>query len=364
MLPEKACSTLTVGDRRIGSDEPPYVIAEIGVNHDGDIDRALQMVRAAAQTGADAVKLQYFTADLLLGAEAALAEYQRKAGELSPREMLQRLELGSEAMRRVPEVAHEYGMQAIVTVFSSELVPDAATMGWDAYKVGSADVINTPLLEALAAIGKPMIISTGAALPDEIAESARHFGDVFLHCVSAYPTPTESTHLAGIQALARLCTEARQAADSKKSGPTVVGYSDHTESADTGALAVAAGACVLEKHLTHDRSAAGPDHAASLEPESFTQYVKQARRAWTMRGPDRVWAQPIEDAVRSASRQSLTARHALEVGHVLTAHDIRVCRPGTGLPPGMLHEIIGHCITSPIQAGHAIRQTDIDWAEE
>lgn len=361
MSPEESAPTVTIGNRQIGWEHRPYVIAEIGVNHDGDVARALQMLRSAADAGADAVKLQYFTADLLLGAEAELAAYQKKAGEANPRAMLKRLELGADDMARIPGIAHEYGMHAIVTVFSAELVPSASRMGWDAYKVGSADVINTPLIEALDTLGRPLIISTGAAVPEEIIETARSFGDVFLHCVSAYPTPVESAHLAGIRALERLCNEAREHCEAAKPGRVIVGYSDHTETVGTAALAVAAGACVLEKHLTYDRTAAGPDHAASLEPEGFEAYVAEAGRAWAMRGPDRVWSQPIENAVRSASRQSLTARQTLEAGHVMTVEDIRICRPGIGLPPGDLKRVVGRSVKSQIKAGHAIRADDIDW---
>ena len=183
---------LDLGDRIIGHDHPTYIIAEIGVNHDGDPLTAQRLIRAAADAGADAVKLQWFSAESLIGHDAPLAEYQRASGESSSFEMLGRLELDEHAYADLLDLAHTLGLHAIVTVFSPELVSAAARLPWNAFKVASPDLINRPLLDALASTDAPVIISTGAARHDEIVNSLFRYGHAALHCVSAYPTTTES----------------------------------------------------------------------------------------------------------------------------------------------------------------------------
>jgi len=349
--------------REIGRECRPYVIAEIGVNHDGDPERALAMVASAAEAGADAVKMQCFEADRLMSRAAKLAMYQKEAGERDPVEMLKRLELSLESMGRVVEAAHSLGLHAIVTIFSLELSESAVALGWDAYKVGSADVVNIPLIEKLAEAGKPLIISTGAATEEEIASTVPQYGDVFLHCVSSYPTPLECTHLAGIAALADLCREVcgSTVADSPTSRPIpVVGYSDHTPDVETGALAVAVGACVLEKHMTHDRTAVGPDHAASLEPGQFAEYVRLCHEAWERLGPRRIVVQDGEQDVRAVSRQSITTTRLLEPGHVLTRDDLTIKRPGTGLAPGLLDRVVGRVVCRSVEGDMPLVEEDVE----
>jgi sialic acid synthase SpsE len=321
-------------------DHPPYVIAELGVNHDGSTQRALDLTRAAARAGAHAVKLQCFTADLLMSRAARLASYQAAAGETDPADMLRRLELPLDAMARVIDLAHALNIHAIVTVFSLELVAPARALPWDAFKFASPDIVNRPLLEAVAADGRPLILSTGAAEPDEIELALgwlTHARDrtALLQCVSSYPTPQDHAELGGIPALQSLF-------------PGPVGYSDHTPDEDTGALAAALGAVILEKHTTHSRAAPGPDHAASLEPDELARYVQLSRRAAAFRADPRLArAQPVkrllplERDVRALSRQSVVATRPLEPGLTLTRADLTIKRPGAGIPAARLAEIIG-----------------------
>jgi N,N'-diacetyllegionaminate synthase len=239
---------MKIGDRTIAADEPPYVIAEIGVNHDGSAERALALVEIARAAGADAVKLQLFETGRLLGRDARLAEYQRETGATDPFAMLAALELPAAEMEAVIARAHEGGLHAIVTIFSPDLVDAADRLPFDAYKTASPDIQNRPLIERLLATGKPLLLSTGAATLDEVERAAGWLGErphLLLHCVSSYPTPDERAALGGRIALERVL-------------PRALGYSDHTTSLDTGALAVAGGACLLEKHITYDRTAAGP----------------------------------------------------------------------------------------------------------
>lgn len=345
---------MRLGSRPIGPEHPPYIIAEIGVNHDGSTQRALALVEAAKHSGANAVKVQYFEAATLMSSACRLAAYQAAAGETDPIEMLAGLQLNRDAMAEVVRYAHSLDLHAIVTIFSIEHASLARDLNWDALKVASPDIINTPLLTALAAAGKPMILSTGAADAGEIARALRLCGDAALHCVSAYPTPDEHAQLAGIPALADL-TGTLQLNRS-----VLVGYSDHTSSHDTGALAVVAGACVLEKHLTWSRGAKGPDHAASLDPALFARYVQQAHRAWSMLGLRRVIVQEIEQDVRTVSRQSIVAARDLPAGHSLSRADLTIKRPGTGLPPWMIDALPGRRLIRDVAFDTPLTAGDIE----
>lgn len=338
-----------IGHRLIAPGEPPYVIAELGVNHDGDRGRALELVDAAASAGAEAIKLQWFEARTLLSREARLAEYQAAAGAADPVSMLRALELGRDDFSAVVDAAHAAGLHAIVTIFSLEHVAPSLDIPFDAIKTASPDVVNRPLLEALAATGRALLVSTGAASAEEVAAAASWLGDaphVFLHCVSAYPVPDAFAALAGRAALEKIT-------------PRALGYSDHTTALDTGALAVAAGAVVLEKHLTLDPTSPGPDHAASLSGGDFARYVAAARRAWTMLGPPAKRVLPIELEVREASRQSLTAARDLPPGKVLAAADIAIKRPGTGIAPSRLAEIVGRRLRRAVAADALLREDDL-----
>ena len=208
-----------IGERAIGAGHPPYVIAELGVNHDGDPAKALELVRIAADAGADAIKLQLFEAERLMSADARLAAYQADAGERDPVVMLRRLELPIEAMAPAVDLAHSRGLHAIVSIFSTSLVDAAMRLPWDAFKVASPDIINLPLLDALMATGKPMIVSTGASTLDEVQRAAGWLEQaaertMFLQCVSSYPVPEGFDALEGIGAVAKVTR-------------AVCGYSDH-----------------------------------------------------------------------------------------------------------------------------------------
>ena len=187
---------------------------------------------------------------------------------------------------------------------------------------------------------KPLILSTGAATLEEVAEAASWLGaheHLFMHCVSAYPAPDEEAALGGRLAMLHVT-------------PHALGYSDHTTAVDTGALAVASGACLLEKHFTHNRAAPGPDHAASLDEAGLTEYVRLAHRAWTMRGPIEKKVSDVERDVREVSRQSLTSTRDLPAGHTLVRTDLTIKRPGTGISPARMEEIIGRPLAHALEA--------------
>jgi sialic acid synthase SpsE len=341
---------MNIAGREVGPGRAPLVVAEIGVNHDGDPRRAVTLVEHAAQAGADAVKLQIFAAELLLSRAPALAPYQERAGETDARAMLRRLELPFDAAERCVRRAHALGIGAIATVFSVELVAPSAAIAFDAFKTASPDIVHLPLLGALAMTGRPLIVSTGAATLEEVARAAiwlegpRRAGALaLLQCVSAYPTPDADAGLGAIGALARAFPD------------IPIGYSDHTTGADTGALAVAAGACILEKHLTHDRRAAGPDHAASLAAREFQEYARLARRAHAMLGAPVKRVQERELDVRRVARQSIVARRAIAPGQAFTQDNLTYQRPAGAFEPCRIGEVIGRTAARPIAPGESLR---------
>jgi sialic acid synthase SpsE/CMP-N-acetylneuraminic acid synthetase len=339
-----------IGDRAISPDEPPYVIAELGVNHGGLLSRALELVEAAHDAGADAIKLQWFEADRLLSREARLARYQKDGGAGDPFDMLRTLQLSGDDFAMVVDRAHAAGLAAIVTVFSTQLVAQAGEMSFDAYKTASPDIVNRPLITALMELGKPLLVSTGTASIDEVRTVTGWLGDhphVLLQCVSGYPTPDESASLAGRAAMCRVNANA-------------LGYSDHTTAVDTGGFAVASGARLLEKHLTHDRAAAGPDHATSLDPGQLKEYIRLANRAWQMLGPPQKRVLEIEQDVRVVSRQSLTTTQALPAGHVIAAEELTIKRPGTGIEPWRLAEIVGRRLATSVEADMPLRPEHLE----
>lgn len=339
-------------------DRWPFVIAELGVNHDGSPRVALELAKAAHEAGASAIKLQLFDPDLLMSKAAMLAVYQRSAGEEDPIDMLRRLQLTLDDMEPVVEFAETHGMYTVVTVFSHELVRVSQRIEWDFYKTASPDIVNKPLLDALHATGRPLIVSTGASTLGEVERAIDWLAPLnrngtrdssklaILHCVSSYPTPDDAAALGGIHALREVYDGA-------------VGYSDHTMSADTGAFAVAAGAVILEKHLTYDRGAKGPDHAASLEPAEFAEYVRSATRALQMLGAISKAPLACEQDVRQVSRQSLTLQRNLPAGHVLVREDLTVKRPGTGIEPFRLDDVIGRRLIRGVEADMPLLPGDL-----
>jgi sialic acid synthase SpsE len=334
--------TLQIAGRVVGKLHPTLVIAEIGVNHDGSLERALQLVDAAANAGADAVKLQIFNTANLVNSCAPAAEYQRRFADESPAAMLTRLELNPDAIRTVVQRIRERGLLPLATPFSP---PDVATirrLRLPAIKIASPDLVNRPLLMAAAALAVPLIISTGAATADEVAKTIywlrRWKADfALLQCTSSYPADESDANLCWLAELA--------------AGGSVVGFSDHTRSDFAGALAVAAGASIIEKHLTYDRGAVGPDHSASADPAHFAYYVALIRQAEKMRGQPGKHVLDCEADVRRVSRQSLVLARDIQPGKALRKTDLIVQRPGIGIPANRIDDVIGRRLSAPAPAG-------------
>jgi sialic acid synthase SpsE len=335
--------TLEIAGRLIGTDLPALVIAEIGVNHDGSVDRAIELVDAAANAGADAVKFQIFSAANLVNAAAPSAEYQRRFVDESPAVLLKRLELREEEIRAVVQRIRERGLIPLATPFSPPDVATISRLRLPAIKIASPDLVNRPLLMAAAALSVPLIISTGAATADEVTKTVswlRRWKTDFalLQCTSSYPADEADVNLCWLAELAA-------------AGDVPVGFSDHTRSDFAGALAVAAGACIVEKHLTYDRGAVGPDHSASADPAHFAYYVALLRQAEKMRGRPGKHVLECEADVRHASRQSLVLARDVGPGNALREGDLIVQRPGSGIPANQIDDVIGRPLAVPVRAG-------------
>jgi N-acetylneuraminate synthase/N,N'-diacetyllegionaminate synthase len=257
--------------------------------------------------------------------------------------MLQKYELSPADLARVVKSIREHDLIPIATPFSIEDVEVIEALDLPAVKIASPDLVNRPLLERVAELKRPMLVSTGASTMDEVDTSVKWLEEwgarfALLHCESSYPTPPEQAHLLWMSAMAR-----------RHDVP--VGFSDHTNEPMAGAFAVAAGAGIIEKHLTYDRRAAGPDHSASAGPADFATYVELIHFAEQMRGGGQKRVLPIEQDVRTVSRQSLVLACDKAPGEEISAEDLRVQRPGTGISAAEVANAIGRSATRAIKAG-------------
>ncbi len=343
-----------IGDRQVGRDHPPYLVAEAGVNHNGDPDLALRLVDAAAEAGADAVKFQTFRAAALATSAATAAAYQReRTGATSQVEMLRRLELPREALAAAFARARQRGIAAFSTPFDVESVALLVELGVPALKVGSGDLTNLILLRAVAGAGRPVILSTGMATLAEVdaaVAAVRAAGNpplALLHCLSAYPAPPAETNLRAIAAM-------RERYDLE------VGFSDHTTGHAVPVAAIGLGATIIEKHLTLDHGLPGPDHAASLEPSSLRILAGLLREAHAALGDGRKRPQPSEMETRELVRRSLVAARDLAPGTVLAAPDLDAKRPAHGISPLRLDEVLGRRLRRGVVADAAIGADDLE----
>lgn len=332
--------------RQVGHTPGVFVIAEAGVNHNGDLALAHDLVDAAAKAGADAVKFQTFEATRLVAPTAPKAEYQKKGDAAATQlEMLRALELGLDAHRELKAYAESQGLVFLSSPFDVESVDLLVELGVDALKLGSGELTNVELLRHAATRGLPLILSTGMAYLSEIDEAVRRVRAwgledlAILHCVSLYPTPPEDVHLRAMAAVAGAAPGA------------LYGFSDHTDGVAVSVAAVARGAQIIEKHLTCDRGLPGPDHAASLEPDTFAQMVSMIREVEQALG--RAHKAPVagESEMRHVARRSLHVRRDVESGEVLKASDLAVWRPASGLAPELMESVIGMRVHEALCAG-------------
>ncbi len=339
-----------------------FIIAEAGVNHNGDEALALALVDTAAQCGADAVKFQTFSADKLVRPGAEKAEYQkRQTGAGDQWAMLKALEMSPALHRKLVARCAEVGIEFMSTPFDEEAADFLLSLGMKRIKVPSGEITSTPFLRFLAAKDCPLIVSTGMADLAEIEAAMRVIADTrrelgfgapmedmvtVLHCTSNYPAAFADVNL-------RAMTTIAQATG------LPVGYSDHTLGIAVSTAAVALGACVIEKHFTLDRTLAGPDHAASLEPGELAAMVAQIRAVEAALGSPIKQPTASELPVRALVRRSVTTVRPIAQGAVLRAEDFALLRPGDGIAPAEAQRVPGHRARHAIPAGTTLRWSDL-----
>jgi len=330
------------------------VIAEAGVNHNGDLALARQLVEAAAAAGADAVKFQTFTAADLATVAAPKADYQTSNdGAGSQRQMLQRLELTPAQHHELAAHCRNCGIAFLSTAFGLPELELLLGLGIGAIKVPSGEITHRPLLEAMAAAAAsrhlPVYLSTGMSTLGEVEEALQVFlgagvpreAVTLMHCLSAYPAPEEQINLRALGSLA-------------VAFGCPVGYSDHSLGVTAPVAAVALGAVVIEKHLTLDVNLPGPDHRASLEPEPFAAMVAAIRSCESMLGDGRKQPQPSEQNTRQVARRSLRAARFIQAGQPFRPEDLVCQRPADGLSPMRYAQLLGRPAYRSYQPGEAI----------
>jgi N-acetylneuraminate synthase/N,N'-diacetyllegionaminate synthase len=334
---------LRIGSRFVGDGHPCFVIAEAGVNHNGDVGRALDLVRAAKDAGADCVKFQTFKADRIATAHAPKARYQlgtTDPGE-SQRAMLQALELPEGAYREILALCNQLGIVFLSTCYSPEDADFLDELGVPAFKFASLSVVEPTFLAHVARKGKPIILSTGMATMEEVeaaVNAIRHEGledIVLLQCTTDYPARPADANLRAMLTL-------RQKTDA------LTGYSDHTQTPAACAAAVAMGACVIEKHFTLDTTLPGPDHASSFDPSAFAQLMALIRETELLLGSPEKKPSPAEVENARGMRRSLVARRDIKKGSSLTQSMVALKRPASGLSPALLPGLLGKVLTRDI----------------
>lgn len=327
-----------------------FIIAEAGVNHNGDLRMAEQLIEAAADAGADAVKFQTFRSSALVTATAPTADYQRRQGQAGDQQsMLAALELDAAAHRHLQAKATECGIRFMSTAFDPGSIDLLHALGLDCWKIPSGEITNYPYLCRIAAECKPTILSTGMATLAEVDAAVQCLLEqglpaeylAILHCTTEYPAPWSEVNLQVMPAMARHFQ-------------LPVGYSDHTAGIEVSLGAVALGARVIEKHLTLDRNLPGPDHQASIEPAEFKALVAGIRHLELALGSPLKQPTVSELKNRTVARKSIVAATFIPAGTPLTEQNLAVKRPGTGMNPMAWPHVLGRCASRDYQPDELI----------
>lgn len=344
-----------IGRRRIGTGAAPYVIAEIGVNHNGDVALAEKTIAAAARSGADAVKFQVFHTDAFMSDPSQTYTYRNNGQDVVENmyDMFKRLELSPDDYRRLQRFSNEQGVDFFASACDEEACDMLAGMGVPAIKIASGDFTHLPLIRRAAGTGLPLIVSTGMADQAEIDEVVEILAALapsrflLMHCVSIYPAPDEEINLGRIVAL-------------QDRYRVPVGYSDHSLGPEACLGAVALGAVMLEKHFTFDRSLPGPDHSFSANPVDLAALATAARRAAVQRGAGGLDPSPGERRTRLEFRLSVVAARDLPAGTRLTEAMLGLKRPGDGLHPRHIDDLVGKTLRRNVSADAQLKLSDVE----
>lgn len=320
------------------------IIAEAGVNHNGDLDLARRMIVAAKEAGADYVKFQTAIPELVISSIAPKAEYQKltTGAEESQLDMCRKLHLPLSDYAGLKAYCDEVGIGFMSTPFDLVSIDCLADLGMDYWKIPSGEITNLPYLRKIAAKGGRVILSTGMSVLSEVEDAVRILNEggiprediILLHCTTQYPTPYPAVNLRAMDALRTL-------------GCGGVGYSDHTQGIEIPVAAAALGACVIEKHFTLDRSLPGPDQTSSLEPDELRQMVASIRNVEQALGDGRKVVTDVERPNIEVARKSIVAARPIAAGELFSEDNITVKRPGSGISPMEWDHVLGHCAPRP-----------------
>lgn len=329
-----------------------YIIAEIGVNHNGNLELAKKSIDAAKSTGANAVKFQTFKTEKLTTRTAETAKYQKNnTGKIESQfDMLKKLELTADDFFELKTYCEMQEIDFLSTPFDEESASLLKEIGVHAYKIGSGDLTNIPLLKKIDMFGVPVLLSTGMSNMEEVKEALNCFQTspvTVLHCTSNYPAASEDINLLAMKSI-------------EKEFQVPIGYSDHSLGYDVSICAVSMGAKVIEKHFTLDKNLPGPDHKASLDPSEFTKFVNKIRNCEVFLGDGIKRSMPSEESTRDVARKSVVASMDLKKGTILSANMLTVKRPGYGIKPSNLYKIIGKRITVDKKVDSVILEGEID----
>jgi N,N'-diacetyllegionaminate synthase len=327
---------IRIAGRVVGEQAPCFIIAEAGVNHNGDINLAKRLVDVAMQAGADAVKFQTFKAENVVTKTAKKAEYQKKTtgAEESQFVMIKKLELEERDFEELFGYAHRKGIIFLSSPFDKRSVDLLDRLGVPAFKIASGEITNLPLIKYIAQKGKPIILSTGMSTIAEIKEALQVINEegtrdiVLLHCVTSYPAEVESSNLRAMETL-------------RRTFKLPVGLSDHTIGITVPIAAVALGAAALEKHFTLDKNLPGPDHKASLTPEELNQMIIVVRQVEEAMGNGIKSPTEEEEEIKRVARRSIVAKIDIPKGTFITEEMLDIKRPGIGIEPKYLDLIVG-----------------------
>lgn len=312
------------------------IIAEAGVNHNGSLERAKEMALAAKKVGADIVKYQTAVPEQVVSRFAEKADYQKQqtGSEESQLEMIKKIHFGFEEHRQLKEYCDEIGIRYLSTPFDLDSIDFLATLDMPVWKIPSGEITNLPYLEKVAALKKPLILSTGMSMLSEIEDALAVLEEngcedvTLLHCNTEYPTPMEDVNLLAMREL-------------EEQFALPVGFSDHTLGIEADIAAAALGACVIEKHFTLDKTLEGPDHQASLEPDELEAMVRAIRNIEKALGTGEKHVTPSEAKNRPIARKSIVAKRAIKKGEVFTAENLTTKRPGDGISPMRWYDVLG-----------------------